>query len=316
VPKLERRVGEEKRRCPIPSNNVELIAHFTGYLSAERDATENTIESYATDVRKFAEWFEKPLASTKRTDVQKYLSELLQSGASGTTASRRRSCLRTFFRFLVDEGLTAIDPTRNLPVPKTWQRVPKSLSLADLEKMVASLGTSWIEIRDRAMLLIFFASGLRASELASLKLQDVDLAAGAAKVWEGKGRKDGIVPLSPLAIAALRQYLENVRPHFDRHSASFVFLGQWGRPLTRVAIWSRVSKIAAAALGKQVSPHFLRHGFATALVEGGADIRDVQVLMRHASVDTTAIYVHTDLQYLRRIYYETHPRARIAQAAD
>jgi integrase/recombinase XerD len=157
---------------------------------------------------------------------------------------------------------------------------------------------------------------LRESELAALKVQDVDLQAGAAKVWEGKGRKDGVVPLSPPAIAALKQYLENVRPKFDRHGSPFLFLGRYERRLSRMAIYLRISRIAIAALGKHVSPHFLRHGFATALVEGGADIRDVQALMRHASVDTTAIYVNIDLAYLRRIYYATHPRARIAQAAN
>lgn len=181
--------------------------------------------------------------------------------------------------------------------------------------MVASLSASWLDVRDKAILLTFFASGLRASELARLKLQDLDLDAGAAKVWDGKGGKDGIVPLSPPAIEALRQYLGIVRPHFAaRANNPHVFLGHWGRSLTRQAIWCRVRGIAKSALGKRISPHFLRHGFATALVEGGADIRDVQVLMRHSSVDTTAIYVHTDLQYLRKIYYASHPRARIPKA--
>ena len=230
---------------------------------------------------------------------------------------RRLSCLRHFFRFLIDEEDIEIDPTRNLPVPKGWKTVPKSLSLADLDSMVASLGYSWLDVRDKAILLTFFASGLRESELAELKMQNLDLDAGAAKVWDGKGGKDGIVPLSPPSIAALREYFSNVRPKLaNGGSEPYVFLGRRGRGLTRQQIYYRVRGIAQAALGRRISPHFLRHGFATALMEGGADIRDVQALMRHSCVETTATYTHIDLKFLRKIYYASHPRARIPQAAS
>ena len=299
----------------MPANNVQLIASFVGYLRAERGAGENTVASYETDVRKFAEWLEKPLTSVQRTDLQQYLCDSLNAGMNGRSAARHLSCLRHFYRFLIDEDDIQIDPTRNLPVPKRWKTVPKSLSLADLEKMVASLGDSWLDLRDRAMLLTFFASGLRASELADLKLCDLDLEGGAAKVWNGKGGKDGIVPLSPPAITALRLYFGTVRPKFGAGGNSpHVFLSRRGQQLTRQQIYYRVRDIAQAALGKHVGAHHLRHGFGTAMVEGGADIRDVQVLMRHSSIDTTAIYVHTDLKYLRKIYYASHPRARVAEA--
>jgi site-specific recombinase XerD len=231
--------------------------------------------------------------------------------------ARRLSCLRHFFRFLIDEEEIKTNPARNLPVPKCWKTVPRSLGLEDLEKMVAHSGISdhrslaartWLEIRDRAILLTFFASGLRESELAALRLEDLDLDAGAAKVWNGKGGKDGLVLLSSPAVAALRCYLETPLPYQVR-STPHVFLNPWGRgPLTRMAIYYRVRAIAEAALGRRVSPHVLRHSFATALIEGGADIRDVQVLMRHSSVDTTAIYIHTDLSQLRKTYV-SHPRA-------
>ena len=295
------------------SDNIQLIASFVSYLKAERGAGENTTVSYEHAVRKFAEWFEEPLGRAQRSDLRLYLSEALTAGGNGRTAAHHLSCLRNFYHFLIDEGVTRIDPTRNLPVPKSWKTVPKAVSLAEVNKMVASLGSSWLGIRDRAMLLTFFASGLRESELADLKLQDVDLDAGAAKVWDGKGGKDGIVPLSPPAVAALRDYIENVRPSLARKSGDpRVFLGRYGKQLTRMAIFYRVRDISEAAIGRRISPHALRHGFATAMIEGGADVRDVQVLMRHASVDTTQIYVHTDLKYLRKVYYDTHPRARNA----
>ena len=295
----------------------DLINRFLSYLRAERGAGENTLASYEHDVRNLSAWLEKPLLEATRIDLQRYISDSLKQGIGARSVARRLSCLRHFFRFLIDEEEIEIDPTRNLPVPKGWKTVPKPLSLTDLDSMVASLGSSWLDVRDKAILLTFFASGLRESELTALKVQDLDLDAGAAKVWDGKGGKDGIVPLSPPAIAALREYFANVRPKLaNGGSEPYVFLGLRGRGLTRQQVYYRVRNIAKAAIGKRISPHFLRHGFATALMEGGADIRDVQALMRHSSVDTTAIYIHIDLKFLRKIYYDSHPRARIAQAAS
>lgn len=295
--------------------NPDLIARFLTYLRTERGMADNTLEAYETDVTLFAEWLRRPLSEVSRTDLQEYVAEVLSSGKSGGTASRYLACLRTFYRFLVDEGETVHDPTRNLPAPKTWKRVPKALGEADLETMLNSLGSSRLDIRDGAMLLTFFGSGLRESELSDLKLQDVNLDAGVLKVWNGKGGRDGVLPLSPRATDALRAYLQKVRPVFAAHdSEPFLFVGRNGHRLTRQAVYYRVLKIARAALGRAVSPHQLRHGFATSLVEGGADIRDVQVLMRHSSVETTRIYVHMDLNLLRRIYNASHPRASFPAA--
>jgi integrase/recombinase XerD len=312
-----REPGIPQNECDDTASNNDLIKRFLAYLRAERGAGKHTLSNYEHDVRNFSAWLERPLPKATRIDLQKYISDSLKQGIGARSVARRLSCLRHFFRFLIDEEQLESDPTRNLPVPKGWKTVPKPLSLADLESMVASLGSSWIDIRDKAILLTFFASGLRESELAALKIQDLDLDAGAAKVWDGKGGKDGIVPLSTPAIAALREYFSSVRPKLANAGPEpYVFLGRRGRGLTRQQIYYRVRDIAKAALGKRISPHFLRHGFATSLMEGGADIRDVQVLMRHSSVDTTAIYVHIDLKFLRRIYYASHPRARIPQAAS
>lgn len=299
------------------ATNNDLISSFLSYLRTERGSGANTLASYEHDVRNFSAWLEKPFAEATRIDLQRYISDSLKDGIGARSVARRLSCLRHFCHFLIDEEEIKIDPTRNLPAPKSWKTVPRSLSLPDLESIITCLGSSWIDIRDRAMLLTFFASGLRESELVALKLQDLDLEAGSAKVWDGKGGKDGIVPLSPRAVAALKDYSANVRPKLANGNATpFVFLGRRGRQLTRQQVYNRVRYVAKASLGRKISPHFLRHSFATSLFEGGADIRDVQALMRHSSVDTTAIYIHIDLKLLRSIYYASHPRARIAQAAS
>ncbi len=292
-------------------NNPELIARFVTYLRAERGASKNTVSEYERDLHKFAEWLGGELRAATRTSFQKYMSFLIGGGKSGGTARRRLCCYRTFYRFLADEGEIETDPTMNLPGPRAWKKLPKSVSQADLEKMVASLGTSQLNIRDKAMLLTFFGSGLRESELAALKVPDIDLAAGILKVWGGKGDKDAMLPMSALSIEAIKQYLERSRPALaSRGKSAHLFLGQWGRPLTRQQVFYRVRDIGKAALGEKVSPMNLRHAYASALVDGGADIRDVQVLMRHTDIQTTEIYIHTDINYLRK-FHGKHPRAKL-----
>jgi integrase/recombinase XerD len=292
-------------------SNQEWISRFSSHLRFERSAGQNTIESYGNDLRKYARWLDgKPFCVANGPDLERFTADELNHGRSARTVRRVIASLKTFYRFLLDEGEINHNPLRYVAVPKIWKRVPHSVSESELQTMLDSLDTSTeIGIRDRAMLLTFFASGLRESELRNLRLQDLDLQNGAAKVWNGKGGKDGIVPLSPIAVEALRTYLETVRSKHDGND--YVFLSRRGEQITRQQIFYRVRNIASAALGKEISPHALRHGFATALINGGADIRDVQALMRHSDIDTTSVYVHTDVNYLRRIYYASHPRARI-----
>jgi integrase/recombinase XerD len=295
--------------------NAELVSMFASYLRSERGLAANTVSSYESDVCQFAAFLDKPLTQASRLDVQKYLSAEAKE-TSGKTTGHRLSCLRSLYQFLLDEEEVKSDPTRGVPSPKQRRSLPKALSQAEVESMLTSLTDSPMDVRDRAMILTFYASGLRETELANLNREDLDLDAGVVKVWGGKGGKDGIVPLNHQAIEALKRYLDTVRPKMaNGNSGDSVFLGRYGRKLTRQAIYLRVAEIGDTALGKHVSPHYLRHGFATALVEGGADIRDVQVLMRHSSVDTTAIYIHTDLKYLKEVYYAAHPRARIGASS-
>ncbi len=282
-------------------DNASLIERFLKYLQMERRLAPKTITSYEFDLQNFAQWFARPFADCGRTDVQRYLSELLGMGRSGTTVARHLASLRQLYRFLLDEELAQVDPTRHMPIPKTWKKVPPSLSTAEIETMVASLGSSWRNLRDKAMLLTFFSSGLRAGELAVLEVADLDLESGCAKVWNGKGGKDGIVPLSPPAIAALKVYfaVRAKRRRPENPESPYVFPGRAGRGIQRAQLYNVIRNIGRTALERRISPHALR---------------DVQALMRHASIDTTALYIRIDLNYLRRIYYASHPRARIARA--
>src|SRR5579864_947022 len=229
----------------------EVIARFLTYLRAERGVSQNTIYNYTFDLNRFAGWLNKELTNATRQDVQLYLSGLIASGKSGRTARRHLCCLRTFYKFVLDESLIERDPTRNLPGPRVWKKLPRSISREDVEKMVASLSRSPLDIRDKAILLTFYGSGLRESELAALKVQDVDLETGIVKVWNGKGGKDAILPLSALSIAAIKQYLRKVRPLLAKrggNTSENLFLGfRYGTPLTRQEVFYRVRDHAKSA---------------------------------------------------------------------
>jgi integrase/recombinase XerD len=294
------------------NSNEELIARFVEYMRSERIARDNTIENYTRDLRKFGEWLSKPLTDADRSDLHRYSSATIASGKSGSTAARHLCCFRTFYHFLMDEGLIAADPTLNVRSPKSWKKIPEATGQINVEKMVASLGNSPLEIRDKAMLLLFFGSGLRPMELAALKVADLDFDTEIVKIWDGKGGRDARLPLSGVSIEAIERYLLEVRPALAaRTKATHLFLGEWGRPLTRMQVFNRVRDVARSALGKDVSPINLRHGYCTALIEGGADLRDVQVLMRHSYISTTERYIHTDINYIRG-FYAKHPRAAAA----
>ena len=298
-------------------SNDELIAQFTLYMRSERVARDNTIENYSRDLRKFGEWLSRPLTDAARSDLQRYSSFTIASGKSGSTAARHLCCFRTFYHFLMDEGVIATDPTMNVRSPKSWKKIPEAKSAFDVDKIVASLGDSVLDIRDKAMLLLFFGSGLRADELAALKVQDVDLENGIVKIWGGKGGKDARLPLSYFSIKAIEHYLREARPKLAEFAVKsrgyvatpYLFLGRrCGSRMTRQQVYYRIRDIGKAILGENISPINLRHGYATALIEGGADLRDVQVLMRHAYISTTERYIHTDINYIRG-FYAKHPRA-------
>jgi integrase/recombinase XerD len=211
---------------------------FAAYLRMERGLAENTVASYLLDLTQFSDWLKLPLEKAKRENVQKFLAEILSSGTDAGSVTRKTFALRRFYRFLLDEGKLKKDPTLGIPLPKRDRKVQYAATQAEVEAMVASLSVSPHDLRDRAILLLLFGSGLRASELTNLKLQDISLETGIVQIWCGKGAKDGIVPLSPVSVAALREYLEKGRPQLDPKSeCPYLFVGRWsshgrGNPLT------------------------------------------------------------------------------------
>ncbi|HJT69897.1 MAG TPA: tyrosine-type recombinase/integrase, partial [Terriglobales bacterium] len=192
--------------------NAELISRFGSFMRSERGLSENTIDSYVRDVRKLAEWFTKPLPEIQCTDITRHLASRRDAGSDGRSNYRFLASFRCFFGFLIDDEEIAHDPTIGVPRPRYTKPLPDVARHQDIETMIASLGDSWLDIRDRAMLYLFFGSGLRESELAALRLSDIDLNQALVKIWGGKGGKDAVLPISGAAVEALRRYLTDVRP--------------------------------------------------------------------------------------------------------
>ena len=292
--------------------STPLLDSFAAYLRMERGLAENTVASYLLDLAQFSQWLKLPLHKATRPKVQKFLASFLAHGETPSSVSRKLYALRRFYYFLLDEGKIRKDPTLRIPLPRKEWKVQYAVTQAEVEMMVSSLGVSAIDLRDRAILLLLFGSGLRANELRSLKLKDISLEAGIVQVWCGKGAKDGLVPLNPVSIAALREYLEKGRPQLDpAGQSSYLFVGagrsNCGEQFTRQALYYRIADISKRVLGKRVSPHRFRAGCATALLEGGSDIRDTQRIMRHAEIDSTQHYLGISMTFLRTAYYKFHP---------
>jgi integrase/recombinase XerD len=283
----------------------------------ERGLADNTVRSYVLDLESFARWFKHPIERADRAHVQKFLVQQLASGASPQTVMQKLFALRRFYNFLLDEETITKDPTLGIPLPKRAIKVQHAATLAEVEAMLASLaslGSTPLDLRDSAALLLMFGSGLRASELLNLKLTDVKPEQSIVQVWCGKGSKDGVVPLNPLTVAAIREYLEKGRPAFDsKGECPYLFVGRQQHcgsgGITRQNLYHRIREISKRVLGKELSPHRFRAGCATALLEGGSDLIDTQRIMRHASVDSTQRYLDVSMAFARKAYQTSHPRA-------
>ncbi|MHB9146082.1 MAG: site-specific tyrosine recombinase XerD [Symbiobacteriia bacterium] len=293
----------------------KLIHEFINYLSVERGLALNTLESYGRDLRQYSQYLQVgddtafDLAS--RTQIVDYLMHLQQQGKATATIARRLAALKAFYQFLVREKYLDKDPTANLESPKLEKRLPKVLTVREVELLLAEPDpSSPAGLRDRAMLELLYATGIRVSELVSLNLPDVNLDMGYIRC-SGKGSKERIVPMGSMAIASVREYLDHGRSRLVRdREEQALFVNHHGRRLTRQGFWKIVKKYAEdAKIEKEITPHTLRHSFATHLLENGADLRSVQEMLGHADISTTQIYTHITRGRIKEVYARTHPRA-------
>ena len=310
--------------------NLPLLTDYQTYLRVEKGLRPLTCEAYLSDLRTFAEFLETRygvLVSAMQQDVAAFLEHLRTHGIDARSAARKLSCLRGFYKWLLLDRRIHHDPTINIESPKTWKVLPKSLAEPEVTEMLerATLSATHPQarataLRDAAILELLYAGGLRVSELVGLTVSDLALDAGRVQV-RGKGDKERIVPLGRAAVDAVENYLREGRPHLariqsargvdKRVDAARLFLSLRGMPLTRNWVWHLVKLASGGA-----SPHMLRHSCATHMVEHGADLRSVQVLLGHADISTTQVYTHLALNRLKAVHRDYHPRSRRMQAVD
>ena len=291
------------------------IEGFRDYLALEGGNSPHTVESYLRDVRRLAEYSQskgvRGPADVTAAQLREFIYFLKDLGLAATTIRRQISALRTYYKFLVGEGIVARDPSERIESPKRWRSLPTVLTVAEVEKLLAAPNTDEpLAIRDRALLEFAYATGARVSEVVALTLQDILFEEGIARVF-GKGAKERLVPVGRRAQGAVALYAREIRPTLDKGKGrGILFLNARGTPLSRVGAWGIIKATARrAGLTKRVTPHTLRHTFATHLLEGGADLRAVQEMLGHADLSTTQLYTHVDRDYLRSVHKSYHPRA-------
>lgn len=297
-----------------PSEAARFVDRYLTHLSVERNASPNTVRAYAADLARYLDWAERAGVDPIRLDhrsLRRYLAELDRARYARTTIARRLSAVRSLFAFLSAEGFVDSDPSSVLSAPKTPARLPKIVPAAELSALLdAPDDQTPAGLRDRAILELLYASGLRVSELSGLDLAGLDLSQGQITVL-GKGSKERIVPVHPAAAKRLRSYLATARPALatDR-SPDAVFLSTRGNRLSDDAVRRLFKRYLAKAGGTMsLSPHAMRHTFATHLLEGGADLRTVQELLGHVALSTTQIYTHLGMKRLQDVHRNAHPRA-------
>ncbi len=298
---------------PKPINDA-LIDRFCDHLWLEDGLVDLTLAAYRRDLQAFAGWLEKErqqaLSAAGAGDIEAYLAWRFAHRAQPRSAARYTSALKRFYRYLLRENLIATDPTLNLDSPKLPRALPKTLTEADVERLLDSAGDDApLGLRDRAMLETLYATGLRVSELVGLKLTALNLNDGVLRVT-GKGNKDRLVPLGEEAVRWLQRYLAEARPTLMAGSLSAaVFVTARGEGMTRQAFWYLIKRRAqGAGITRPLSPHTLRHAFATHLLNHGADLRVVQMLLGHSDISTTQIYTHVARERMKQLHAQHHPR--------
>jgi len=291
-----------------------LLERFAEFLTLEQGSSARTDESYTRDLQRLAEWAvahgaAAPAALTA-AHLREFVYYLKDLGLAPASIRRGVSAIRTWFRFLMAEGIVTSDPSERLETPKKWRTLPEVLTTAEVERLLSAIPLEEpLAFRDRAMLELAYGAGLRVGEWITLKVSDLMLDEGVVRVF-GKGGKERLVPVGGSATGAVAIYLRELRPRLERgQGAGILFLNARGAPLSRMGAWKILRKyVQLAGITKAVTPHTLRHSFATHLLEGGADLRSVQEMLGHADISTTQIYTHVDREYLRSVHRQYHPR--------
>ncbi len=299
----------------------ENIESFLNYLAVEKGFSQNTIFAYNNDLNQLADFVEDEAvrrgstpswASFGRQGVLSYLLNLKERNYAATTIARKVAAMRSYFEFMMNEGNIEDNPAQNIASPKVGRALPKPISISQVRRLLdepAKQSKSEAK-RDTAILQLLYASGMRVSELVSLNLNDVDLVGGFVRCF-GKGYKERIIPIAPRAAQAVDDYLKKLRPHLI-HSPDepALFLNARGERLTRQGLWQILKEYAKSVGLEGITPHTLRHSFATHMLSGGADLRSVQELLGHANISTTQVYTHLTTDHIRQTYEKSHPRAK------
>jgi len=294
-------------------NPEEILQAFLDFLAVEKGLSLNTINAYSRDLKKLFQFFKKekiPWSRAKEENLITFIHSQSKKGLSSRSLARLISSIKSFYKYLILDGLIDKNPAVNLSSPKVWLKLPQFLSVEEVELLLSQPNKkSKRGLRDRAMLELLYATGLRVSELVSLKLKDINLKDGFL-LTRGKGSKERVVPIGGQACQAVRKYIDEVRPLFLKKPDSSLFLSNRSRAFSRQGFWKLLKTYAKkAGLESKISPHVLRHSFATHLLERGADLRSVQMMLGHTQITTTQIYTHVSRERLLRVYEKYHPRA-------
>lgn len=293
---------------PVSMTNDEWMDRFLQYLQIERGLSTNTLNSYGRDLALYSEHLKRiDLIAARPADISAFLTFLYDRGLKARSAARALAAVRGLYRFLMLDGAAVDNPTSVVDVPKSWTPLPHFLTFEEIDRLLAAPNDSErAGLRDRAMIEVMYATGLRVSELVGLTTDTLDLDSGYVRCM-GKGSKERIVPLGEAAIEAVRAYLDRSRP---KQTCPYLFLNYRGKGLTRAGFWLILRAYGKRAkIEKKITPHMLRHSFATHLLDRGADLRSVQMMLGHSDISTTQIYTHVVRERLKQIYLTHHPRA-------
>ena len=290
---------------------MELLESFFTYLSVEKGLSKNTLSSYAADLKRYTLFLkerEKDIASALRSDIIDFNEALRSHGYSLPSICRYLSSIKAIYKYLLIENILETDPSDNIHMPKKWERLPKALSISEVMDLLQSSFPEKTILRDSAMLELLYSSGLRVSELVKIKLGDIHFDAGFVRIM-GKGAKERVVPVNARALEKVKKYIEEERlAILKKRQSPYLFVTRLGKPMSRQRFWQTLKAIGKQA-GLEISPHTIRHCFATHLLEGGADLRSVQKMLGHSDISTTQIYTKVTTDRIKKVFKTYHPRA-------